>query len=107
MSSITRVRGDDWAIAGTISAGGAPVDLTSATITSQIRRTADSATVTETFTVTKTNAAAGEITLSLSDTETALIKPGAYVYDLQVVIGSTTTTYGAGSPLVVKADVTR
>jgi len=54
-----------------------------------------------------TNAAAGELTLSLADTVTVDLEPGSYVYDVQVVAGSTTTTYGAGSVLVVAADVTR
>ena len=36
-----------------------------------------------------------------------MIDPGTYYYDVQVVAGSTTTTYGAGSVLVVAADVTR
>jgi len=107
MSSITRVRGDDWSIAGTISADGTPVNLTGATITSQLRRTADSTVVAEAWTVTVNSAAAGTVTLSLTDTETALITPGTYVYDLQVVISGVTTTYGEGSTLVVKADVTR
>jgi hypothetical protein len=107
MSTVTRVRGDDWSIAGTITAGGAAVNLTGATITSQIRSSANSATIVETFTATVNNAAAGTLTLSLTDAETALIEAGNYVYDIQVVISSVTTTYGAGSKLVVLADVTR
>ena len=82
------------------------MNLTGATVTSKLRRHYDS-TASTSFTVTVTNAAVGELTLSLADTATAVIDPGTYVYDVQVVSGSTTTTYGAGSVLVVAADVTR
>ena len=105
-TTITRVRGDDWSIPGAIAADGAAVNLTGATVTSKLRRHYDS-TASTSFTVTVTNAAAGELTLSLADTATAVIDPGTYYYDVQVVAGSTTTTYGAGSVLVVAADVTR
>ena len=105
-TTITRVRGDDWAIPGAFAADGAAVNLTGATVTSKLRRHYDS-TASTSFTVTVTNAAVGELTLSLADTATAAIDPGTYVYDVQVVSGSTTTTYGAGSVLVVAADVTR
>ena len=43
----------------------------------------------------------------MADTATVDLDPGTYYYDVQVVAGSTTTTYGAGSVLVVAADVTR
>ena len=106
MTTITRVRGDDWSIPGAIADGGTAVNLTGATVTSKLRRNYASTAATS-FTVTVTNAAAGELTLSLADTATAAIDPGTYYYDVQVVSGSTTTTYGAGSVLVVAADVTR
>ena len=105
-STITRVRGDDWSIPGAIADGGTAVNLTGATVTSKLRRNYASTAATS-FTVTVTNAAAGELTLSLADTATVDLEPGSYVYDVQVVAGSTTTTYGAGSVLVVAADVTR
>lgn len=106
MTTITRVRGDDWSIPGAIADGGTAVNLTGATVTSKLRRHYASTAATS-FTVTVTNAAAGELTLSMADTATAVIDPGTYVYDVQVVNGSTTTTYGAGSVLIVAGDVTR
>jgi len=107
MSTTTRVRGDDWSIPGTISDGGTAVNLTGATLTAMMRPNTESSVLTETFTVTVTNAASGAVTLSLTDTETALITPGTYVYDIQVVIAGVTTTYGAGSRLIVVGDATR
>lgn len=107
MSTITRVRGDDWSIPGTLESGGTAVNLTGATITSMIRPNVESSTLTETFTVTVNSAAAGTLTLSLTDAETQVIDPGTYAYDIQVVIAGVTTTYGEGSKLIVKGDATR
>ena len=107
MTTITRVRGDDWAIPGVIADSDTPVDLTGATVTSQLRRHTEAATATATFTATVTDAVAGAVTLTLADTVTAAIDPGVYTYDVQVVDGSITTTYGAGSLLDVRGDATR
>ena len=108
-TTISRTRGDDWEITGTLSASGSPIDLTTATVTAQMRRTIGSS-VAATFTVTVTSAATGEISLALSDTITEGIDPGIYLFDVQVVIGVVTTTYGNdGAPwrLAVIGDVTR
>lgn len=107
MSTITRVRGDDWSIPGTISAGGTAVNLTGATVTAMLRPSVESSVLTETFAVTVNSAAAGTLTLSLTDAETQVIDPGTYAYDIQVVIAGVTTTYGAGSKLIVVGDATR
>jgi len=56
-----------------------------------------------------------EVTLTLPAATTATITPGRYVYDVQVVDGARTTTYGAGTGtgtndgavLIVQGDVTR
>lgn len=104
--TITRVRGDDWSIPGTITRNGTAVDLTGATVTAQLRTRTESADSTA-FTVTVTDAAAGEVTLSLSDTVTAELRPGRYVYDVQVVLAGSTTTYGNVSSINVAGDVTR
>ena len=107
MSTLTRVRGDDWSIPGTLSADGTAVNLTGATVTAMMRPSVESSVLTETFAVTVNNAAAGTITLALTASETALIAPGTYAYDIQVVLSGVTTTYGAGSKLKVLGDATR
>ena len=104
--TITRVRGDDWSIPGTITDNGVAVDLTGATITAQLRPRTESEDATS-FTVTVTDAAAGEVTLSLADTVTAELRPGRYVYDVQVVLAGSTQTYGNVSSINVAGDVTR
>jgi hypothetical protein len=105
--TITRVRGDDWSIPGTLTSGGVAVDLTGATVTAQLRSRVEKSTVAATFTVTVTDAAAGELTLSLADTVTDDLAPGRYVYDVQVVLAGSTQTYGNVSTLIVAGDVTR
>ena len=104
--TITRVRGDDWTISGVISSGGSAVNLTGATVTAHLRSRTESVDHTA-FTVTVTDAAAGEVTLSLADTVTDDLRPGRYVYDIQVVLAGSTQTYGATSTVVVVGDVTR
>ncbi len=106
-STVTRTRGDDWTIPGTIEADGTAVNLTGATLAAQIRPNSESSELTESFTVAVVSAPAGTITLSLTDTETALIRPGTYAYDIEVTIAGTKTTYGVGSKLVVLGDVTK
>ena len=103
--TITRVRGDDWSIPGTITDNGAAVDLTGATVTAQLRPRTESEDFTA-FTVTVTDAAAGEVTLSMAAAVTALLRPGRYVYDVEVD-GAGVQTYGNASTLVVAGDVTR
>lgn len=105
-TTVTRVRGDDWSIPGQLTRSGSAVDLTGATVTAQLRRSPDGDLV-ATFVVTVTDAAEGELTLSLADTVTDDLRPGTYVYDVQVVDDGTTETFGVQSRLVVKADVTR
>jgi len=108
-STVTRTRGDDWTIPGTIEADGAPVNLTGCTLASKLRETAESTTATATFTVTVTDATAGEVTLSLARATTVNIGPrDAYVYDIEVITAADKkTTYGVGSKLVVKGDATK
>jgi hypothetical protein len=111
-STVTRTRGDDWTVVGTLGGSG---DITGATVTSQIRTHVESSTVVASWTATVTDGPGREVTLSLSDTLTAAITPGRYVYDVQVVAGGVTTTYPGGGDdrfegravLIVQGDVTR
>lgn len=60
---------------------GTAKDLTNYTVASQMRKSYDATTYTA-FTVVKVNAT-GAITLSLTATETAALKAGRYVYDVE------------------------
>lgn len=102
------VRGDDFADVVTIKEGGppaVPVDVSARTYTAQVRPSADSTTVTATFSIDMSNAASGEVGYSIADTVTDDML-GGYVWDFQQVVGGVTRTLMGGS-FVVVADVTR
>lgn len=65
-----------------------PVDLTGATVRSQMRKSYKSANATATFTATITNASTGNVQLSLDADTTANIKYGRYVYDAKANVGN-------------------
>jgi hypothetical protein len=60
----------------------ADVNVAGYSISSQMRRSYYSANATADLTCVITNAATGEITLSLTDGETANIKSGRYLFDV-------------------------
>ena len=103
-STVTRTRGDDWSVVGTLGGSG---DITGVAVTSQIRTHVESSTVVASWAATVTDGPGREVTLTMSDTVSTAITPGRYVYDVQVVQGGVTTTYGAGAVLIVQGDVTR
>ena len=65
-----------------------PVNVSGYTVTSQMRRSYYSANATANIVCTITNAAIGEITLSLSSSNTAIIKPGKYLFDVKTTDAS-------------------
>ena len=83
-----------------------PLNLSSYTVTAQIRKHASSATKKADFTIAITNASEGKLTLSLTDTQTSSMKPGRYVYDVVTEIGGIKTRVLEGSVLV-REGVTR
>lgn len=111
MSTVHRTRGDDWtgdnAITGQLGSTDDPLDITSATITSTLRYGHPDGDVAATFTVTKTDATDGRLSLSLPASTTRLLREGLCVYDIAVVIDGKETTYGVGSQVKVSADATQ
>jgi hypothetical protein len=67
---------------------GTLANLTGYTVAGQIRKTYSSSTKVD-FTCTVTDAAAGEITIGLSNTQTNAMKAGRYVYDVEITKTST------------------
>lgn len=66
-------------------ANGNPLNLTGYTMRSQLRKSYGSSSYTA-FTVTPaTNLTTGELTISLTDTQTSNLKAGRYVYDVEIV----------------------
>jgi len=77
-----------------------PLDLGGFSVASQFRKHAGSSTKTD-FTTTITDASNGQISISLSSTQTAAIsKPGRYVYDIVIDSGTVKTRVIEGSVLV-------
>ena len=70
---------------------GDSLSLTGYTAVGQVRKTFGSSTVAATFTTTL-SASSGQVTLTLSDTTTAAMEAGRYVYDVLITDGSGTKT---------------
>ena len=70
---------------------GEILNLTGYTAAAQMRKTYSSSTISATFT-TSINASAGQVTLSLTDTQTSALEAGRYVYDLNITKTSTSAT---------------
>ena len=83
---------------------GSPTDLTDYTISSQIRKSYYTNTYTD-FTTSKVNLT-GEITLSLTSTQTSALKAGRYVYDVEMASAAETVRVMEGI-VTVTPEVTR
>ena len=88
-----------------VQLGGNPTNLTGFTLQSQMRKHPDSTTAYD-FTVGITSAVEGKVTLSMNDGQTALIKPGRYVYDLMLTRPNTEKVIALEGQVLVRAGVT-
>ena len=79
-------------------------DLTAYTVTSQLRKSYESTSATD-FTTAKVNAT-GKITISLTASQTAALKAGRYVYDIEIASSSETLRVLEGL-VTVTPNVTR
>jgi hypothetical protein len=101
-------QGTDFsAVIDVVDANGDAVDLTGYTVAAQIRKTYGSSSATASFTATVSNAASGKITLTLTDTVTAAIDSGRYVYDVNVTSSGGTVTRVIEGQAVITPGVTR
>lgn len=80
---------------------GSALNLTGYTHAAQIRKSYDSTSATVAFTTATTDASNGKFTLSLTNTQTAAIPHGRYVYDAVI-----TQTSGGTKTRVVEGIVT-
>lgn len=87
------------------SATNSALNLSSATVESQMRKWSGSTGVT-TFTTSIVNFETGQVRLSLESSITSGLKPGRYVYDVLLVDNDTTTRVVEGMVLV-REGVTR
>jgi hypothetical protein len=89
-------QGTTFSLSITVSdANGNVLNLTGFTYRAQLRKSYGATSYTA-FTVTATDPADGEITISLTATQTSGLKAGRYVYDIEIV-----------SPVVDGSEVTR
>lgn len=78
--------GEQWTAELVLAtAAGNARDLTGCTFTSQIRRHYKSVLVKEAITVSIINGTAGQMGVSLTNTQTTNLKDGKYVYDIEMV----------------------
>jgi len=85
-------QGTDYSITvDCTDSAGEVLDLTGYTAAAQMRKTYGSSTISATF-ATSINASAGQVTLTLNDTQTTGLESGRYVYDLNITKTSTSET---------------
>jgi len=87
-------------------ANGDAVSLVGYSVAAQIRKSFLSSTATA-FTATISNASAGEITISLSPTQTAALEAGRFVYDVLITASGGTKTRVVEGQVTVNPSVTR
>lgn len=96
-------QGDDWTYSEKFSTRvngvKTPIDLTSATVVGVVRPTYSTGTVVP-MTVTINNAAQGQVTFQLSDTQTSSLPAGSLVYQMTYTIAGITKTIGSGNFIV-------
>ena len=87
-------------------ANGDAVNLSGYSVAAQIRKTFLSSTATA-FTASISNASSGEITISLSPTQTAALEAGRFVYDVLITASGGTKTRVVEGQVTVNPSVTR
>ena len=87
-------------------ANGDAVSLSGYSVAAQIRKTFLSSSATA-FTATISNASAGEITITLSPTQTAALEAGRFVYDVLITASGGDKTRAVEGIANVNASVSR
>ena len=87
-------------------ANGDAVSLSGYSVAAQIRKTFLSSSATA-FTATISNASSGEITISLSPTQTTALEAGRFVYDVLITASGGTKTRVVEGQVTVNPSVTR
>ena len=85
---------------------GDAVNLSGYSVAAQIRKTFLSSSATA-FTATISNASSGEITISLSPTQTTALEAGRFVYDVLITASGGTKTRVVEGQVTVNPSVTR
>ena len=91
----------------TLQENGSAMNLTGYSVASQMRSTHDSSTVVATFSGSVTNASSGQITLSLTNSQTSAVEEAIYVYDVEITSGAGAVTRILEGNITVTPEVTR
>ena len=91
----------------TVKENNSAMNLTGYSVASKMRSTHDSSSVVGTFTCTISDAANGKITMQMTNSTTAAIEEGIYVYDLEITASSGTVTRIMQGNVTVNPEVTR
>lgn len=108
VSNITVNSGEDFNQTFTLESAdsSSPLNLTGYSVSSQMRKHAGSTTKTDFTAEALTPLTDGRIMISLTNTQTAALKAGRYVYDI-VIEKDSTKTRVLGGMVLVKQGVTR
>ena len=88
------------------ASNGQPLDLTGYTVASQMRKSYQSSTAYN-FTASIYNAATGKVRLQLSDTQSAAIPAGRWLYDVEITSPSGTKTRVVEGIVTVTPQITQ
>ena len=107
LSNLTVDQGSTFNVTVDITdADGNILNLTGYTVAGQIRKNYDSSTF-NAFTGAVSNAALGQITISLTSTQTNTLVAGRYVYDVEITSSASAVTRVLEGQLEVTPGVTR
>ena len=100
-------QGTDFSITVDVTdTSGGALNMSGYSASAQIRKTYGSSSVSSTFS-TSIAEGTGQVTLSLTDTQTTALESGRYVYDLNVTSGGGQTTRVVEGQAIVTPGVTR
>jgi hypothetical protein len=106
-AELTLEQGASYSTTVTVNgSNGSPTNLTNYTAAAQLRKSYYSSTATD-FTVSISNAAAGEISMTLTAANTANLTPGRYVYDLLITSPTSVKTRVVEGIATILPSVTR
>ena len=106
-AELTVEQGASYSTTVTVNgSNGSPTNLTNYTVAAQLRKSYYSSTATD-FTVSISNAAGGEITMTLTSANTANLTPGRYVYDLLITSPTAVKTRVVEGIATILPSVTR
>tara|TARA_B100001939_G_C16933033_1_gene614760 strand:+ start:587 stop:919 length:333 start_codon:yes stop_codon:yes gene_type:complete len=107
ISNIFIDQGTDFSVTVDVTdANGSPLNLSGYTAASQIRKSYASSSASATFT-TSISESSGQVTMSLTDTQTSGLAAGRYLYDLNITSSASVTSRVVEGQVIVTPGVTR